>query len=261
MDYQTIDFRRDGDRAVIMLNRPAFANAVDRRMAAELAHAAHRCAGDGAVRAVLLGAHGKFFCAGGDLKLMASLGEDAGPGIKLLAEDFHQAISSFARMRAPLVVAVNGPAAGAGFSLAIAGDLVVAADGASFTMAYTAAGLSPDGSSSFYLPRLVGLRRAQELMLTNRRLDARQALEWGLVSRVVPGDALMDDAMGLAAKLADGSLEANGCVKKLLLSTFGESLETQMALEARAIASCVAGPDGREGIGAFLGKRAPRFPR
>jgi 2-(1,2-epoxy-1,2-dihydrophenyl)acetyl-CoA isomerase len=162
-------------------------------------------------------------------------------------------------MDAPLVVAVNGTAAGAGFSVAISGDLVLAAESAKFAMAYTAAGLSPDGSSSFFLPRLVGMRRAQELMLTNRRLSAAEALDWGLVSQVVPDAELADTAFALAKQLAAGPTRALGMVKKLLATSFQESLETQMELEARGIAEMAGTADGREGIDAFLSKRAPGF--
>ncbi len=134
------------------------------------------------VKAVVLTGAGRFFCAGGDLKAMAASPLGAGPFVKGIADDLHRAISTFARMDAVLITAVNGVAAGAGFSLAVAGDLVLAADNASFTMAYTRAGLSPDGSSSYYLPRLVGVRRAQELMLTNRTLTAAEAADWGLIN-------------------------------------------------------------------------------
>ena len=136
------------------------------------------------VKAVVLTGAGRFFCAGGDLKAMAASPLGAGPFVKGIADDLHRAISTFARMDAVLITAVNGVAAGAGFSLAVAGDLVLAADNASFTMAYTRAGLSPDGSSSYYLPRLVGVRRAQELMLTNRTLTAAEAADWGLINDV-----------------------------------------------------------------------------
>jgi 2-(1,2-epoxy-1,2-dihydrophenyl)acetyl-CoA isomerase len=162
-------------------------------------------------------------------------------------------------MDAPLIVAVNGTAAGAGFSVAISGDLVLAAESAKFAMAYTAAGLSPDGSSSFFLPRIVGMRRAQELMLTNRRLTAAEALEWGLVSQVVPDAELAKASTALAKQLAQGPTRAFGVVKKLLATSFQESLETQMELEARGISAMAGSVDGREGIDAFLSKRAAKF--
>jgi len=162
-------------------------------------------------------------------------------------------------MDAPLVVAVNGMAAGAGMSLAVSGDMVLAGESAKFTMAYTAAGLSPDGSSSYFLPRLIGLRRTQELMLTNRRLSAAEALEWGMVNRVVPDGELLDQAMELAKGFAQGPTLAYGTVKKLLISSFDESLETQLELESRGIAASGRTEDGREGMAAFMEKRAPKF--
>jgi 2-(1,2-epoxy-1,2-dihydrophenyl)acetyl-CoA isomerase len=162
-------------------------------------------------------------------------------------------------MDAVLIVAVNGIAAGAGFSLAIAGDLVLAGSSASFTMAYTRAGLSPDGSSSFYLPRLVGLRKSQELMLTNRTLSAAEASAWGLVTDVVEDSDLLNRADALATQVASAAKKSNAAVKKLLLMTYGNGLEEQMEIEGRSIAECANSADGREGIDAFVAKRRPEF--
>ena len=164
--------------------------------------------------------------------------------VKGIADDLHRAISTFARMDAVLITAVNGVAAGAGFSLAVAGDLVLAADNASFTMAYTRAGLSPDGSSSYYLPRLVGVRRAQELMLTNRTLTAAEAADWGLINEVVPAAELEARAQALAEQMASAAKGSSGAVKKLLLASFGSGLEEQMELEGRLIAECADSADG-----------------
>ena len=171
----------------------------------------------------------------------------------------HMAISRFVRMDAPLVVAVNGAAGGGGMSFVLAADLVLAAESAKFTMAYTKAGLSPDGGSTYFLPRIVGVRRALELALTNRVLTAREAQEWGLVTRVVPDAALGADAAALAVQLAAGATRAYGAAKRLLHHSFAESLETQMELEAQAIAERARGADAREGMAAFIAKRAPRF--
>src|ERR1700733_14971418 len=154
-------------------------------MTRELADAARRCDHSAAKVVVLTGA-GRFFSAGGDLRAMASSSSTAGQYVKTIADDLHRAISTFARMDAVLIIAVNGVAAGAGFSLAVTGDLVLAAESASFTMAYTRAGLSPDGSSSYYLPRLIGITKTKELMLTNRTLTSAEASQWGLVTEVVP---------------------------------------------------------------------------
>lgn len=179
--------------------------------------------------------------------------------MKGLADDLHRAVSTFARMDAPLVVAVNGVAAGAGLSLAVTGDMVLAAASASFTTAYTRAGLSPDRSSTHYLPRLIGLRRTQELLFTNRRLSAEEAQEWGLVHRVVPDADLADEAEALAQQLAAGPLAAHGAVKRLLLGTVHTGLEEQMELEGRAIAACEMSAEGQEGVAAFVEKRPPVF--
>jgi 2-(1,2-epoxy-1,2-dihydrophenyl)acetyl-CoA isomerase len=160
-EYQTLSFEQSGPIARIVLNRPEAANGMNDVMTRELAEVARRCDGADTKVVVLTGA-GRFFCAGGDLKSMAASPLGPGPFVKGIANDLHRAISTFARMDAVLITAVNGVAAGAGFSLAVAGDLVLAADSASFTMAYTKAGLSPDGSSSYYLPRLVGIRRTQD---------------------------------------------------------------------------------------------------
>jgi 2-(1,2-epoxy-1,2-dihydrophenyl)acetyl-CoA isomerase len=150
-------------------------------------------------------------------------------------------------------------AAGAGMSLACAGDLALAAESARFTMAYTRVGLTPDGSSTYYLPRLIGTRRTAELVLTNRVLSSREALDWGIVNRVVPDDALADEALALAKSLAAGPTLAHGLTKSLLLGASSQSLETQMELETRAIADAARSADALEGVTAFGEKRKPEF--
>ncbi|MFF0489077.1 enoyl-CoA hydratase/isomerase family protein [Nocardia sp. NPDC004068] len=258
-DYATLRFERTGATARITLDRPKAANGIDATLGRELAELAALCADDPTLKVVVLTGAGKFFSAGGDLKAMAAAESGAGTYVKQLADDLHQAMSSFARMDALLLVAVNGIAAGAGFSLAVAADLVVAAESASFTMAYTRAGLSPDGGSSYYLPRLIGLRRTQELMLTNRTLSAAEALDWGLVHRVVPDAELTAAVDALAEQFAAGPRHANANVKKLLLVSSDHTLEEQLAREAAFIGACADSEDGREGITAFLAKRAPTF--
>ena len=245
--------------ALIKLNRPKAANGMNYQLATELAYVAKLCDHDNTVKAVVITGNGSFFSAGGDIKEMTSYGEQVGRKIKELADSVHMAISTFAGMKAPVITAVNGMAAGAGFSLAITGDIVIASKNAAFVMAYTKAGLSPDGSSSYYLPRLVGIRRAQELMLTNKQLTADQAYEWGLVTEVVESDDLMDRAMHMAKIFADGPAQANAAVKKLLLCSFNNNLETQMELEGREISACAESNDGREGVSAFVAKRKPVF--
>ncbi|MCZ6512237.1 MAG: enoyl-CoA hydratase/isomerase family protein, partial [Alphaproteobacteria bacterium] len=186
MSYQHIIFDVADNIGVITLNRPDDANAIHKPMVEELLDIALRCYRDREIRAVILTGSGKMFCGGGDLKTFHDLGDDAADYVDQTATVLHHAISRFSRMDAPLVMAVNGTAAGGGFSLALAGDYVIAADSAKFISAYTASGLTPDGSSTYYLAKHVGLLRAKELILTNRLLSAEEACAWGLVSKVVP---------------------------------------------------------------------------
>lgn len=257
-EYQNLLFEQSGPITRITLNRPQAANGMNDALLTELADAAAR-ADTEATKVVVLTGAGRFFSAGGDLKAMAASPLGPGPFVRGIAEDLHKAISTFARMDAVLITAVNGVAAGAGFSLAISGDLVLAASSASFTMAYTKAGLSPDGSSSYYLPRLIGIRRTQELMLTNRTLSADEALQWGAVNEVVDGAELMARADALANQIAAGAKGSHAAVKKLVLATWDNSIEEQMALEATLIGENADAADGKEGIDAFLNKRAPNF--
>lgn len=258
-DFETLSWEQDGAVARITLNRPDAANGLNGVLGRELAAAAARCAHDPSVRAVVLTGTGRFFSAGGDLRAMTAHEGPTGAFVKSIADDLHRAVSTLARMDAPVVVAVNGVAAGAGFSLAVSGDLVLAAASASFTMAYTRAGLSPDGGATYLLPRLVGLRRAQELILTNRTLSAAEACEWGLVTRVVADEELPDAAAELAGQLAAGPLGSHGVVKRLLLESYANGPEVQMEIEGRAIGARADSPDGQEGIRAFLEKRRPQF--
>ena len=253
MEYQTLLFE-PGTITRITLNRPNAANGLDDVLCAELADAAARCS---EAKVVLLTGSGRFFCAGGDLRAMAASPLGPGAFVKGIADDLHTAMQIFARMDAVLITAVNGTAAGAGFSLAVSGDLVLADESASFTMAYTRAGLSPDGGSSYLLPRLVGLRRAQELILTNRTLSAAEALDWGLVTEVAAD--LPARADQLAAEIVAGSGTANGAVKRLLRETYRNDYAEQLALEAALIAANADAADGQEGIDAFLNKRSPQF--
>jgi len=258
-DNGALLFERDGSVAKLTLNRPAVGNAIDVSMARALMEASIVCDEDDAIRCVLLAGAGRLFCAGGDVSGFAAAGDAIPSLLKELTAYLHMAITRFARMGKPLVTAINGPAAGAGFSLAILGDIALAARSAHFTLAYTALGLSPDGGSTWLLPRLVGLRRAQELALTNKRIAADEAAALGLITRAVDDTELMSEAAGLANRLAAGATPALGKVRNLLLASFGASLETHMEAEARAIAETGRTPQGREGINAFIAKRKPDF--
>lgn len=259
MSYETLLLEQKDGVAHLKLNRPDAANAIDLQMGKDLLHASIAIDEDPSVRAVVIGAEGKMFCAGGDLGSFAQAGDGMGALLKELTTYLHAAISRFARMRAPVIAAVNGTAAGAGFSMVCATDLAIVAESAKLTMAYTGVGLSPDGSSSYYLPRLIGTRRTLELMLTNRRLTAAEALDWGLVNQVVPDDAVEKTALELGAQLAAGPTGSFDTVKKLVLASASESLESQMELETRGIAAATHTADGKEGIRAFLAKEKPVF--
>ncbi len=243
----------------IALNRPEAANGFNHELADGLYEAAIEADQNPDIRAVVLTGRGKFFSAGGDVKLFANAGDDVGRELHRLTSRIHGSASLFHRTDAPVIVAVNGLAAGGGFSLSLAGDLVLAAESASFLMAYTTVGLSIDGTSSYFLPRVLGLRRAQELLFTNRKLSAAEALEWGLVTRVVPDDELMNEATELGRMLVAGPARCHGVCKRLLAETYGNQIETQAALESRGIAETSRGPEGQEGLAAFKAKRKPNF--
>jgi 2-(1,2-epoxy-1,2-dihydrophenyl)acetyl-CoA isomerase len=258
MSEATVLSERRGAVAHLTLNRPRAFNAMSPALMVEFRAAAAEIAADASVRAVVVTGAGKAFSAGGDLRSFAD-SDDVSGLLRTMTRDLHAGLVSLASMNAPVIAAVNGVAAGAGMSLAAACDLVVAAESATFTMAYTAAGLTPDGSSTWFLPRLIGLRRTQELMLTNRRLSAAEALDWQLVNQVVPDDQLGAEVEKLATRLACGATGAFGVVKKLLSASSNRELEAQLAAEAEGIASQAATPDGQEGIAAFLEKRKPEF--
>lgn len=258
-EFQAITLVKNARVATITLNRPEAANGMSLQLTTELARAADQCASDGDLKAVVLTGAGRFFCAGGDINEMSNSEDGPGNGVKRIADALHKALSIFARMDVPLICAVNGTAAGAGFSVAISADLVLAAESAKFTMAYSNVGLSPDGSASYYLPRLIGVRKTQELMFTNKLLSAAEAQEWGLINRVVPDDDLQAEAHKLAQMFVKGAKGSNASIKRLLLQTHSNDLEAQMELEAAAIKDNADSNDGKEGVAAFLEKRKPEF--
>jgi 2-(1,2-epoxy-1,2-dihydrophenyl)acetyl-CoA isomerase len=258
-DYNTLEFDvRDGV-AHVTLERPEAGNALNLELSQELLRAVLRCDEDPEVRAVLLAGAGDMFCVGGDLKSFSGQGEHLPHHLKEVTTYLHAAVSRMARMDPPVVAAVQGAAAGAGMSLSCACDLVLAAESARFVMAYSNAGLTPDGSSTYYLPRLVGLKRALDLTLTNRQLSAQEAMEWGIVTRVVPDEDLYEEATALASRLAAGATKALGAAKRLLHTGLTETLETQLEHETQTIADMARTADAREGIASFLEKRQAEF--
>ena len=250
---------RDGI-ATVTLNRPEAANTMNLQFGRDLLDAARRCGSERGVRVVVITGAGKAFCFGGDLgAMMMNEGDAVEAYLRELTVDLHAAIVAFTRLHAPVIVAVNGTAAGAGVGLVAMADLAIAAEGAKFSLAYTGVGLTPDGSTSYFLPRVLGMKRAMELVLTNRPLTAAEALDWGLVNKVVPDAELADETARLASRLAAGPTQAFAQAKRLMRSR--ASLEAQLEDESRTIARQGASAEGVEGIGAFLAKRKPAFPR
>lgn len=245
--------------ARLTLNRPAAGNAIDLPMAHALLAAAIRCQTDRAIRCVVLTGTGRLFCAGGDVGAIGDAGDAAPAVLSALAGTFHMAMARFARMEKPLLTLVNGPAAGAGFGLALAGDVVLCARSAHFTAAYGTIGLTPDGGLSWILPRLVGLRRAQDIILSNRRIAAEEAEAIGMVTRVVDDADLAADGAAAATRLADAATAAAGVARGLLLDSFSTPYETHLEREVRGISAAGGTAESREGLAAMRARRAPDF--
>jgi 2-(1,2-epoxy-1,2-dihydrophenyl)acetyl-CoA isomerase len=254
-------FERRGAIAFLTMNRPTVGNAIDLSLAHALLDASINCDEDDAIRCVVLGGAGRLFCVGGDVSEFAQAGTAVASHLRRLTDQVHIAITRLLHMQKPLVTAINGPAAGAGVSLAILGDFAIAARSAHFSLAYTALGLTPDAGATWLLPRLVGLRRAQELILSPRRSTAEEAASMGLITRAVEDTDLTDEVEALAGQLASSATPALGRSRALLLSSFHQSLEAQLGSEARAIIESSQTREGREGIAAFLAKRKPEFSR
>ena len=243
----------------ITLNRPEAYNAMDLDLMRMLGEALSYAAADRAIQGVLLTGSGKAFCAGGDLKWISQQSQEAGSVLYRLAPQFHLSITEIRRMEKPVVAAINGIAAGGGFSLALACDFRVMGQSAMLRQAYTSSGLSIDGGGSFALPRLVGLARAMEIMAFDQPISATKALEWGLVTKVVPDDQVLNEANVMLQTLTQGALHSFAWSKKLMMDSFNNTLETQLELERQGISDCGTHPNGQEGIRAFVEKRKPSF--
>jgi 2-(1,2-epoxy-1,2-dihydrophenyl)acetyl-CoA isomerase len=251
---------RRGSILEIVLNRPDAYNALNLEMMKQLGEALSNAAVDDSILGIILTGKGKAFCAGGDLKWISQQAENAGPVLYQLAPQFHLSIVEIHRMGKPVVAAINGTAAGGGFSLALACDFRVMSQSAILRQAYTSSGLSMDGGGSFALPRLVGLARAMEILAFDEPISASSALEWGLVTKVVPPDQALSEARAMLDSLSKTSLHSFAWSKKLMNDSFNNTLESQLEWERQGISSCAAHPNGQEGIRAFVEKRRPVFP-
>ena len=236
----------------LTLNRPAQGNAIDIAMADALMEAAVRLAEDPTVKVVTLTGNGRLFCAGGDIAAF-SVGEP-GAVIARITVSLHAAINRLATMPKPLLCLVNGPAAGAGLGLAMLGDIVLAAASSHFTSAYTAIGVSPDAGTSWFLPRLIGLRRAQDMVLTNRRIGAEEAVAIGLVTRMVPDKLLVGEGDRLAQSLATGATGGFATARCLLHRSYSAPLADHLEVEAAGIVAAARSQDAKARFAAFSDK-------
>lgn len=248
-----------GEIATVLFDRPKAFNAFDLDTITVFTDHLINLAVDDTIRGVIISGEGKVFCAGGDLKWVNGWPEGPAAAFHNLAARYHQAILEIRRMKKPVIAAINGMAAGGGFSLALACDFRIMAKSAVLRQAYTSNGLSIDGGGTFTLPRLVGLARAFEIAAFDQPITSEQARKWGLVTKVVEDGKTLEEAMFMAEVLAQGSPQSFGYSKQLLTDSFNNSFEAQLEHERAALRACAAHPEGKEGVKAFLEKRKPVF--
>jgi 2-(1,2-epoxy-1,2-dihydrophenyl)acetyl-CoA isomerase len=249
-------YQRDGHVASITFNRPAVLNAINAEMAQLFLEACTSISRDPQVRVVVLRGAGRSFVAGGDLKAFS---QDPSSVAPTLIDPLHEGLALLAKNSAPVIGCLHGAVAGAGFSLSLACDLAIAAEGTKFTLAYLNVGSSCDGGASWSLPRIVGLRKAMEIALLNSTLDAAEALRLGIVNWVVPVGDLQNKTDELAARLASGPPIAIGHFKRLLRQSFSQDLVEQLGAERESFHACTATADFTEAVNAFFEKRTARF--
>jgi 2-(1,2-epoxy-1,2-dihydrophenyl)acetyl-CoA isomerase len=259
---QTVNVYRSDGAATVELNRPQALNAWNAQLGADLLAALQMLAEDDSARAILITGAGRAFSSGADLKDIS--GGDATPEgrpdvYKTLTERYHPIMHAIREMPKPVIAAVNGPAVGIGCSLALCCDLIVAAQSAYFLLAFVNIGLVPDGGSSLFVPTRVGMARATELSMLGERLGASDALEWGLINRVVPDADLQQESAALAARLAAGPTRSYAGTKRQLNNWLYSRMEEQLELEARVQQEMAGSDDFLEGAMAFVEKRAARF--
>ena len=256
---EKVRLQKTAGTAVVTLSSPKSYNAFNLEMIQQLAERLTELATDQGVKAVVITGQGKVFCAGGDLKWVAGFGRGYGEAFHELAARYHQAILEIRRMPKPVVAAINGLAAGGGFSMALACDFRIMEASGVLRQAYTGNGLSIDGGGTFTLPRIVGLARAMEIAGFDRPIDSATAKSWGLVTEVVEDGQAAKRAIALVEEMKKASLSSFATSKKLINDSFDTSFEAQLEKEREALSWCADHPNGREGISAFLEKRTPIF--
>lgn len=250
----------DDGIAHIRLNRPEAANGMSHELLRGLYDAIMTCHGEPGVRVVLLTGEGDNFCAGGDVRKFAEQGKDLPNYVRPATAYLQDSVAALMRLSAPVIVAVQGFAAGGGgFGLVCAADLVIAAEGAKFLAGGTRVGMAPDAGTTVTLPRLVGMRRATEILLTNPVMSAAEGKELGIVNRVVPDGDLQDAALDWARELASGAPLALAATKRLLRMGTSGTVEANLIEEARTVSELSGTADSREGLAAVIEKRAPKF--
>ena len=254
-----IEIKQSGEIMGVVLNRPETYNAFNLEMITELARHLTQLAKDDSARGIIITGNGKAFCAGGDLKWAIEFSDKAGSSFHTLASQLHLAIVEIRRMKKPVIAAINGTAAGAGFSLALACDFRIMGKSAILKQAYTSNGLSIDGGGTFTLPRIVGLARSMEIAAFDDPISSAKALEWGLVTKVVDDETILEEAKNMLNRLLEKSLYSFGWSKKLLTDSFNHSLESHLELEREGLSACANHSDGQEGLKAFIEKRKPMF--
>lgn len=261
MSLETVIYERTESVATIMMNRPDALNALSLQLSRDLKAAIEKAIAD-EVRAIVLTGSGRAFCSGGDLREMKAAGDSEG-NIEAFLDSplkaLHNVILLIRETPIPFIAAVNGVCAGAGTNFALACDLVLAADDASFNEAFVRIGLSPDCGGTFFLPRVVGEKIATELFMTGATLDAKRAAEIGMINRVVPAADLLNEAAKLAKQLATGPTGSYGRIKRMMNATFGHDLRAQLDLEAACQLESGKTEDFKEGVAAFFEKRPPAF--
>jgi 2-(1,2-epoxy-1,2-dihydrophenyl)acetyl-CoA isomerase len=262
-DLETVNVRREGAAATLELNRPETLNAWNAQLGRDLLAAITGVAEDDAVRAVVITGAGRAFSAGADLRDLSGREErtpEGHPDVRrVLTERYHPIITTIRTMPKPVVAAVNGPAVGIGLSLALAADLVVAAESAYLLLAFVNIGLVPDGGSSLFIPARVGFARASEMAMLGERIPAAKALDWGLVNRVVADDAFAAEVAALRDRLAAGPTRSYAGSKRQLNHWLYARMEEQLELEADIQQEMAGSPDFAEGVAAFVEKRQPGF--
>lgn len=247
--------------ATILLNRPEAYNALDRETVGELQTILFQASSDPDIHGVVITGAGKAFSAGGDIRGVMAHPQGPAAAFNVLAAQVHVCVTEIRRMRKPVVAAINGVAAGGGFSLALASDFRVMARSAQLKQGFTSNALCIDGGATFTLPRLVGLARALEIAAFDEPIAAEQALSWGLVTRVVDDGEAVTEAVRLVQAIAEKSLHTFGLSKQLLTNSYETALEAQLEGERQGLISAVSHPDGVEGMTAFLEKRKPQYNR